>query len=156
MVVSAPQYVIENKIEVTHSAEQLGSTSAQTPRVFTFKVSQPAASWLQSAIQRISELTALAHGWDSYSAKPVSADAAIDAVQLLLSLAYPELPEPSIVPLADGGLQLEWHRGGLDVEITLSDDESGIFIEDSNSGETSEAQLNAAVAEVYRRIPQLR
>jgi len=30
------------------------------------------------------------------------------------------LPPPSIVPISDGGLQIEWHRAGKDFEIEFS------------------------------------
>lgn len=153
-----PQYYVERTVEATvpSIAQWTVTAPMREPRHLAFALTQPAAIWLNDAIQQVSDLTALAPDWDSYGAKAVNADAAIDAVQLLLKIAYPEISAPSIVPLADGGLQLEWHRGGIDVEIVLSDDEPGIYIEDNNmEGETVEAPLSAAVSEIGRRISQL-
>jgi hypothetical protein len=31
----------------------------------------------------------------------------------------PTIPSPSIVPAHGGGLQLEWHTGGLDIELMI-------------------------------------
>jgi hypothetical protein len=102
------------------------------------------ASWLRSAVTRIEALTALARGWDSYNAQPVEAETAMQAVRFLLDSVDPNLPEPSIVPLGDGGIQIEWHRGGVDVEIAFCDEASGIYIEDRATGASIEEPLAAA------------
>jgi len=36
-------------------------------------------------------------------------------------------PAPSVVPLGDGGLQLEWHRKQQDLEITFAADDAPQF-----------------------------
>lgn len=55
-------------------------------------------------------------GWDSYSAKPIDPRCIEKAFQL-----WREIPGPWIVvPCADGGVQIEQHRDGLDIEITIS------------------------------------
>ncbi len=36
-------------------------------------------------------------------------------------------PPPSIVPLTDGGLQVEWHLNGRDLEIVIAADEPPTF-----------------------------
>lgn len=41
-----------------------------------------------------------------------------------------QTPAPSIVPMSDGGLQLEWHREGYDVELAIySTDDVELSIE---------------------------
>lgn len=65
-------------------------------------------------------LSALPPKWDSYAAKPISR-AALDAVGRI-----------AIVPCADGGVQIELHQGGYDVEICF--DAAGhiedVFVDD--------------------------
>lgn len=56
------------------------------------------------------ELRGLAAGWDSYDADPITT-AAINAVRSF-----------AVVPCSDGGLQLEVHRDGWDIEIEISPD----------------------------------
>jgi len=59
----------------------------------------------------------LEEGWDSYGAKKISLVAIAEAGRLLEQL---DLPEPQIVPCSDGGVQLEWHQNGLDIELCIS------------------------------------
>lgn len=110
------------------------------------RVDQPAADWLRPAISRVEELTALAPGWNSYNAKPIDAGVAMEAVAFLLDHAYRTVPEPSIVPLADGGIQIEWHDGGVDLEIVFSEREPGVFLEDHETGLSEEHPVGEASA----------
>ena len=155
-----PQHLTQRLVRISSPAPEAGSslTSApREPRTFTVRVDQPAADWLRDAMERIEGLTALAADWDSYGARPVSAEAAMAAANFLLKAAYPELPPPTIVPVSDGGLQVEWHRGGLNVEIAFSDEveESGVYIEDRDRGETLERPIADAAAELVKVASRL-
>jgi hypothetical protein len=57
-------------------------------------------------------LLALKPGWDSYEAEPITEAAArtADAV--------------AFVPRSDGGIQIELHGGGVDLEIEIAPDGS--------------------------------
>lgn len=71
-----------------------------------------ALEWRDLVIARLAELERLAPGWDSDGGLPVARRHANRAMQFLVRLAADEatsLPVPDIVPLADGGVQLEWH-----------------------------------------------
>lgn len=121
-----PQYLTERMVNV---AQQRGAASATSkppgPHVVTIRLERPVADWLRPAVARISSLTALARGWDSYDGTPVEAGLAMQAVEFLLNVALFHVPPPAIVPLSDGGLQLEWHEGGVDLEISFSEFEPG-------------------------------
>jgi hypothetical protein len=107
-------------------------------------------------VTRIEHLTALAANWDSYGAQPVTAEAAVAAVRFLLNAAYPEIAAPAVVPLPDGGVQLEWHRGGLDIEIAFSEAEPGIYVEDHTTGTSHESSLSDAAGQLLQLAPRLR
>lgn len=83
---------------------------------YTAQPPSPRANeWRQVVTARLAELERLAPGWDSDGGRPVGrqhADRASVFVARLMALG--ELPLPDIVPLADGGVQLEWHtsQGG--------------------------------------------
>jgi hypothetical protein len=76
--------------------------------------------WKSKAAQRFVDLTRLPIGWDGHQGYPVSPRIADYAFQLLQTLMLrPGLSVPSITPLAYGGILLEWHRLGWDVEIEI-------------------------------------
>jgi hypothetical protein len=156
---SPPKTLTDRSLQVERVAlVQAWSTTSSTgePTVVKVKLGQQPSAWLRSALQQISALTALAAGWDSYDAKPVSAEMVMEAVEFLIEIAYPDLARPSIVPLADGGLQVEWHRNGIDLEVTFSDEDAGVYVVDRNKRETVERPLSYAAFEVTRLAARLR
>jgi hypothetical protein len=54
-------------------------------------------------------------GWDSYGAKEIDHGCISKAIESACQLSGSWHP----VPLADGGVQLEQHADGLDIEITI-------------------------------------
>jgi hypothetical protein len=76
--------------------------------------------WQRVAERRLNEVIRLPVGWDGHQGKPVEATIATYAFGLLEALlTMPGVPLPSITPLSYGGLVLEWHRKGWDVEIEI-------------------------------------
>lgn len=82
-------------------------------------------AWRDLVTARLAELERLAPDWDSDGAFPVGrrhADRAIRFIDRLMS--HGAVPVPEIVPLADGGVQLEWRTPhGRRVDY-ISDEES--------------------------------
>ena len=67
--------------------------------------------------KRAAELLALPKGWDSYGAKriePESAQLAVRVAQALFSVT-----DFRMVPMTSGGVALEAHEGGQDVEVSI-------------------------------------
>jgi hypothetical protein len=75
--------------------------------------------WLDRAGVRLYQFGKLPENWDSYGAKPVSAAARNAAFHLLGGLSSPSTPEPILVPTSDGSVQIEWHTGGIDLEVRI-------------------------------------
>lgn len=102
------------------------------------------AKTLETATRQASELLQLPGGWDSFGAKPVSSEAARAATTLLVQAvsAVPNLAAPAVIPTVRGGLQLEWHRQGVDLEIEFEPDGSGSwFAEDRETEEAAARTL---------------
>ena len=57
--------------------------------------------------------------WDSYAAQPSKLESVEGASDLLLVAMRDDSPAPHVVPTARGFVQLEWHRGGMDLEIEV-------------------------------------
>ena len=60
--------------------------------------------------EKIHQLAMLRSGWDLYGAEPITT-AALDVLHAL-----------AVVPTVDGGVQVEWHVNGEDVEIAVAPD----------------------------------
>jgi hypothetical protein len=76
--------------------------------------------WEIDIFHRLRELSVLEENWDSYGARPLRAEAAIFAMLVLGNAMRPTTPCPQLVPLPDGGVQLEWHEKGIDLELSIS------------------------------------
>ena len=79
--------------------------------------------------QQIEDILNLPENWDSYGSEKISLAAAATALAILKVLA--DKKKPWIVPCSDGGIQLEWHYDGLDLEIKINPDgeTAGIYSE---------------------------
>ena len=95
----------------------------KTPSVeqtFRIGIRDPLPSWLPDVVNSLNSLLVLEDNWDSYGAQKIDAKATIAAIQVLLSVMEEETPQPSIVPTPLGGVQLEWHRFGIDLEVEIT------------------------------------
>lgn len=79
--------------------------------------------WEPSVHRQLFSLLALEEGWDSYQAAKPSWETAMFTLRVLHEVMRPTLGVPGIVPTSEGGFQLEWHKGGCDLEINVS----GVF-----------------------------
>jgi hypothetical protein len=76
---------------------------------------------LEAEIQpQLTELTQYPVGWDSYGAPPLREDTAIFAMFVLNSVMRLQTPLPQVVPSSAGGVQLEWHEKGIDLELHIT------------------------------------
>ncbi len=99
-------------------------------------------SRLMPAIERIVSVGSLQSNWDSYRAMPVDPLCAAAAITFVLNNVNDQMPLPSAVPTSRGGVQLEWHCKGVDVEIEFSSPSRTRFaFEDCRTGETEEQVL---------------
>lgn len=111
---------------------------------------EPTAFW--HALDRIEHLSRLPSGWDSYGAHPLSARAVRRSFELFSLLLDDRTPEPNVIPTREGGLQFEWHRQGIDLEVTCeSSGAVSYYYADSKSGEEREG-VNGATRQVVRDI----
>lgn len=75
------------------------------------------AKWrdfLQAEIQRF---LAYPEGWEpgAPAISPIAANAVRETLEL--GAAVVEIPMPAVVPTVDGGIQVEWHENGVDLEV---------------------------------------
>jgi hypothetical protein len=75
--------------------------------------------WLYTVLQQVQSVAALPPNWDSYGGEALTFEAALASLGFLADQLKESAVPPSIVPSSTGGLQLEWHRRGCDLEITF-------------------------------------
>lgn len=153
----APQLLTQQALKAAMPAMAVGSrTTDSGERVLRVRVEQPAADWLHDAVGQINALAYLPAGWNSYGSQVIGAPGALEAVRFLLAHAFPQISPPAIVPTSDGGIQLEWHRSGLDIEIAFGTGDPGFYIEDHEQSLVVEGSLDEAPQAFLTVVPRLR
>ncbi len=122
------------------TAPQSGATTViapEGPRIIALR--RLSDRWVQG-MRALLELT---DGWDSYGGlapRPLAVAVAASLMEWSSSLG---VPDPSVVPSPDGGIQLEWHQGGMDLEVHCRPDGFvDLFAEDQARGEQEERTVH--------------
>lgn len=104
--------------------------------------------WLDAVIESLATLLSLEPGWDSYDAGQITPEAVIDAIKLLLLVASEiEVEIPQLVPTTQGGVQLEWQRHGLHVEVEINPGfRPVVFVDDGEQEHEFEGDVTGSVA----------
>jgi hypothetical protein len=142
--------VLARPAVITAAAEQ---TSPALQRVVIRKhgpslsvevyANHPLSPTVLKSVEAVVDLLSLPPGWNSYSARPIEHQSAKQAIQLLAEYLKPGTPPPSVVPTVRGGIQLEWHTAGADLEIYIeSPNEVSFFAEETGSGQSSDVPLS--------------
>lgn len=103
-------------------------------------------AWFVPVRSSIYELLSLPDNWDSYGAVAVKPEFAASAAGLLQSIMDQDTPYPAVVPTAPGGVQIEWHANGIDLEIEIhSTSKITVFFEDLRTGISWEDELSSNI-----------
>ena len=114
----ALQRLVREQSADSFTLHDLSSRSRRQGQIITH--GQPRPLWADAAERQLNELLALEPGWDGYRAREV-ADTAVEAtVEVLDRFMNEALEFPDLFPLSDGGIQIEWHADGVDIEIEVS------------------------------------
>src|ERR1700687_5677311 len=81
---------------------------------------EPERKWQIEVQERLFRYARMPKGWDSYNAPPVTWDASMFALYVLNDVMRPRTPLPQVVPTSVGGIQLEWHEKGVDLELHVT------------------------------------
>ena len=73
--------------------------------------------WLQQTITALIQLIWLPPDWSSDRPKKIETKAIENMLGLLLAILDPDTIPPAVVPTRQGGVQVEWHQNGIDLEI---------------------------------------
>lgn len=113
-------------------------------------------SWLPTTAQRLSTVMRLSDNWDSQGAPAVTPALLEPVVNVLSASASDGTPAPQVVPTIYGGLQLEWHVNGINLEIEFeSQTEVVVVFEDHLTGEEFDGQYSPFSLPVQQAIRRL-
>ena len=74
-------------------------------------------AWVEPTVQSLEQLLQLEPNWDTYGGSPIAPGCVVAALKLVFDILRDDTPAPSVVPTSRGGLQLEWHTRGVDLEV---------------------------------------
>jgi hypothetical protein len=83
------------------------------------QVPQPEPAWLYPVLDKLQHVSRLAENWDSYGGDAPSDKSVYTALAILSQILRGESSAPALVPLSEGGVQLEWHGDGEELEIRI-------------------------------------
>jgi hypothetical protein len=135
----------------------MATTPQKLARHSDATVTEPLPGWLVQTDEALQELLRLPPNWNSYGARPVSPDNVRAAKDLLRAIVQPETPRPSVVPTVGGGVQLEWHTGGIDLEIEIqAPGQYHVWLEDPQENLALQTEIDSAdtprLAELCARL----
>jgi len=116
---------------------------------------------LREPIRQLNSLKDLPRGWDSYGADPIAETSIRGASQLLLDLQNALLEfvgegirPRDVVPLNDGGVQMEWEgtRGEIEVEIGCDGSLAYLLIAQGKDGRVFSEASQVPLPEIVEKI----
>ena len=112
--------------------------------------------WFQPVAMALVQLLNLPPAWDSYGARPVVPAVVPTALQLLMHVMRDDSAPPAVVPTNRGGVQLEWHSNGIDLEIEIGASHRVLVsCQDDATGEEREFDASTNLTALGRLIGEL-
>lgn len=111
-------------IDTTHSGDWNYASSATSAsaaaEVHVGNFTAPSSpGWLHDLEDQLASILNLQAGWDSYGADRPDDALVAHALDIFLEAATDQTPAPQVIPLPSGGIQLEWHCAGIDIEMSV-------------------------------------
>jgi hypothetical protein len=134
-----------------------GASNAVAFSTASYPLEPTSPAWLQPTIQSFLDLLQLPQDWDGYGANQMHEQIVQQALLLLVDVMDNGAPPPSVVPLSDGGVQVEWHRHGRNLEIEFPADEpAGFYYYEDNSATECEGPVARSYDQLQRYTASLK
>lgn len=113
-------------------------------------------AWMEPMVQSLEKLLQLEPDWDTYGGSPIDPGCVAAALNLVSDILLDDTPAPSVVPTSRGGVQLEWHTCGVDLEVEFlsATRVCGLF-EDTIDGTSWEKDLSSDLRPLVKAISRL-
>jgi hypothetical protein len=92
---------------------------------------------------RLERLLELGSGWDGEDAERLDPDALVTAARVIAQAISAGLPEPELFPVPDGGVQIEWAAGPVELELEIEPGQRGVVFvcDDEQTGQQIDGEL---------------
>lgn len=143
-------------VQDTVPKEQL---AVEPERINAWLLERPEPSLAERARGTLNKLMALKEGWDGYDGLPTLARVAEHTRMFLEEVEAYTSSAPDLVPLPNGGVQLEWYIGEVEIEVEIEPDgTTTILFECRADGRSEEIELGgsldlSSVADFFRELP---
>jgi len=136
------EYVLKRQEPVLLPRKRVYYSRGEAYTIEWEEFGQPLPAWFDPLMQGFVDLLTLPPDWNSYGAGAIDQETVVEAMNLINGLLGPTSPAPRVVPLSSGGLQLEWHRKGIDLEVVFDRDDQPFYsCRNRATGEDSEHEL---------------
>ena len=109
---------------------------------FVVTIAGSPPSWVWPTIEGLGGLLSLPANWDTYGASRTDPRYIHAALRLISDTLRDNTPAPSVVPTGRGGVQLEWHTRGIDLEVEfVTPSRLRVSYEDQHTGQAWESDL---------------
>jgi hypothetical protein len=123
---------------------------------FTISMERTPPSWFFPTIESLGGLLSLERGWDSYGSPRIDPKYVSAALDLIFITMQDNTPPPSIVPTSRGGLQLEWHIRGIDLEIEfISPYRIHLFWDNPGAGRFVDAEVSQDLGPLFEALSSI-
>jgi hypothetical protein len=114
------------------------------------------STWFLPTARSMLRLARLPAGWDSRGAPRIERTVVENALLLLAGILEVQTAPPAIVPTVSGGVQAEWHMGGLNVEIEFNPSAEALVSVDDLQGRSEwEGALRSNIERLQSYLPRL-
>lgn len=138
--------------------EAVGATSGRLSRFPNFGrafEAEPDRKWQTEVQKRVLAFVKMPKGWDTYQARPIGWDAGLFALSILNDFMRPRTPIPQVVPSPAGGVQLEWHQKGIDLELHVTGPyQCELWFKDHQAADEPPVELELTAPEDYEALRQ--
>ena len=119
---------------------------------------------LRTATRKLDELQNLSEDWDSYGANPISQNAIMQAKEIIISIVRlfgfiigDVVRLMDVIPVANGGVQLEWvgPHAELEIEVSPNSNISLLYIWGPEDMRNYQELKDISLSTVYKMIPRL-
>jgi hypothetical protein len=111
--------------------------------------------WVGGVEKELWEFLDLPVNWDSYGARRIDLEAVQVGIWVLSNYVPPDSPAPHVVPTSRGGIQIEWHTQGVDLEIeVLSADSLQVFYENQTEQAEEEFEFHSPFTDLPKLLAE--